>query len=242
MTGRLLIVGSGEFTPSMVDIDRDILATIGRTTPRVAIVPTAAGLEDTPNSWIEMAAAHFGALGAETVPVMVLGRDDARDPRWSRAIADADWIYFSGGNPGHLVESLEGTPFWSAVRRRVRAGALLAGSSAGAMMLGSLTILPLDRDDRGMPRRIGFRAGLGVLPGIFIAPHFDILPESVLAGWTDHWPTDHRMLGIDEDTVLLQRASDWTVRGKGRVLTFQSLTLRDEHRTGAVLNGLEVSM
>jgi hypothetical protein len=50
------------------------------------------------------------------------------------------------------------------------------------------------------------------------------------------------MLGIDEDTALLQRDGDWTVRGKGRVLAFRSLTARDEHRTGAVLDGLAVSM
>jgi cyanophycinase len=240
--GRLLLVGSGEFTPAMADIDREILASFGTTTPRVAIVPTAAGLEDTPKSWIEMGTAHFRALGAEPIPVMVLNRDDAHEPRWSGAIESADWIYFSGGHPGHLVESLVGTPFWSAVLARVRAGAVLAGSSAGAMMLGSTTILPLGFDARGMPTGITFRPGLGLLPGVFVAPHFDAVPENVWLSWADNWPDGHRMLGIDEDTALLQRAGDWTVLGRGRVLAFQSPTAREEHRTGAVLNGLAVSM
>ena len=56
---------------------------------------------------------------------MVLNKDDAHDPKWRDAIADADWIYFSGGDPGHIVATLEGSPFWAAVLERHKAGAIL---------------------------------------------------------------------------------------------------------------------
>ncbi len=46
------------------------------------------------------------------------------------AIAGVDWIYFSGGDPGHIVATLVGSPFWAAVLARHSAGAILAGSSA----------------------------------------------------------------------------------------------------------------
>ncbi|MEO8633097.1 MAG: Type 1 glutamine amidotransferase-like domain-containing protein [Chloroflexota bacterium] len=153
--GPLVLCGSGEFTPAMSDVDRAILAAIGPGRVRVAIVPTAAGLEDTPKSWVEMGTAHFAALGADATGVMVLDRADAEDPRHAAAIADADWIYFSGGKPDHLVDSLSGTGFWSAVLARHRAGAVLAGSSAGAMMLGSRTFhFPDGLDETGLPRRV----------------------------------------------------------------------------------------
>src|SRR5258705_5905777 len=109
--GPLVLCGSGQFTRAMADVDRAILAEIGTRRARVAIVPTAAGLEDTPRSWIEMGVTHFAALGADPKGVMVLNRSDADEPRHSEAIAGADWIYFSGGNPGHLVDSLTGTSF-----------------------------------------------------------------------------------------------------------------------------------
>lgn len=214
--GRLVLAGSGEFTPAMDELDRELLATL-RPGARVAIVPTAAGLEDTPNNWAAMGTAHFRALGAETVAVMVLNKDDAHEPKWSAAIAEADWIYFSGGNPGHLMETLDGSPFWSAVLVRHGAGAILAGSSAGAMIFGQSTFVPLARGPDGFPTRMLIRPAMGLVPGVIIAPHFNILPERLLRTWSDLVPVGHRLLGIDEDTALVGGDGGWVVRGRGEV-------------------------
>ena len=240
--GRLVLCGSGEFTRAMVDVDRGILADIGAHPARVAIVPTAAGLEDTPKAWIEMGAAHFAALGAETTGIMVLNRADAEDPRHAAAIADADWIYFSGGKPGHVVDTLTETPFWAAVLARHREGAVLAGSSAGAMMLGSRTFhFPDGLDERGIPRRVATRDALGLLPGILVAPHFDAVPVEWWQSSAHIWPAGHRMLGIDEDTAVIERAGGWSVVGKGRALVFRSLDDHDVHPSGALFDGIRVA-
>jgi len=241
--GPLVLCGSGEFTPAMADVDRGILADIGSRRVRVAIVPTAAGLEDTPKSWIEMGTAHFADLGAEATGVQVLNRVDAEDPRHSAAIANADWIYFSGGKPGHLVETLSGTAFWSAVLARHRAGAVLAGSSAGAMMLGSQTFhFPDGLDETGLPRRVAVREALGLLPGIFVAPHFDAVHVDLWRSWAHVWPEGHRMLGIDEDTAIVERPDGWSVVGKGRAIVFRSLDDHDVHATGARFDGIRVAL
>jgi cyanophycinase len=241
--GPLVLCGSGEFTPAMADVDRDILADLGARRVRVAIVPTAAGLEDTPRSWVDMGTAHFARLGAEANGVMVLGRRDAEDPRHSAAVANADWIYFSGGKPGYVVETLTGTPFWSAVVARHRAGAVLAGASAGAMMLGSRTLhFPDGIAETGLPRRVAVRDALGLLPGIFVAPHFDAVPAELWRSWVRIWPESHRMLGIDEDTAIVERAEGWSVLGKGRAVVFRSLDDSDVHPTGARFDGIRVAL
>jgi cyanophycinase len=239
--GPLVLCGSGEFTRAMSEVDRAILAEIGSRRARVAIVPTAAGLEDTPRSWIEMGVAHFSELGADAAGVMVLNRADAEDPRHAEAVAGADWIYFSGGKPDHVVDSLSGTPFWSAVLARHRAGAVLAGSSAGAMMLGSRTFhFPDGLDETGLPRRVAVRDALGLLPGVFVAPHFDAVPLDLWRKWIHTWPEGHRMLGIDEDTGIVERADGWHVVGKGRAMVFRSLDDHDVHPTGARFDGIRV--
>jgi cyanophycinase len=226
----------------MSDVDRGILADIGSRRVRVAIVPTAAGLEDTPKSWVAMGTAHFASLGADATGVMVLDRASAEDPRHVAAIASADWIYFSGGKPGYLIETLAGTAFWSAVLARHHAGAVLAGASAGAMMLGSQTFhFPDGMDEFGLPRRVAVRDALGVLPGIFVAPHFDAVPAELWRRWAEVWPEGHRMLGIDEDTAIIERADGWSVVGKGRALLFRSLDDRDVHATGARFDGIRVA-
>ena len=240
--GPLVLCGSGEFTPAMTEVDRGILAHIGSHPARVAIVPTAAGLEDTPKRWVAMGTAHFAALGADATGVMVLDRSDAEDPRHADAIANADWIYFSGGKPGHLVESLAGTAFWSAVLARHRAGAVLAGASAGAMMLGSQTFhFPDGMDESGLPRRVAVRDALGLLPGIFVAPHFDAVPGDLWRRWAAVWPDGHRMLGIDEDTAIVERSDGWSVVGKGRAMVFRSLGDRDVYASGARFDGIRVA-
>ena len=233
--GRLVLAGSGEFTPAMNEIDAQLLSTLGPR-PRVAIVPTAAGLEDTPPTWARMGSEHFSALGAEPVAVMVLNKKDAHDPTWTRAIADADWIYFSGGSPGHAVETLEGSPFWDAVLARLEAGAILAGSSAGAMMLGETTFVPTARGPDGFPTQMRTRPATGLVSNVIVVPHFDILPRRLLDMWTALWPAGHRMLGIDEDTAIVQDDGAWTVRGKGRAIVFRTLDDGDTYTAGARLD------
>jgi len=211
--GILMLLGSGEFTAAMDDVDRALLTTL-RPHARVAIVPTAAGLEDTPPWWIEKGSEHFSALGVEPVPVPVLNKRDAQDARWSDAIADVDWIYFSGGDPGHLVESLEGTKFWSAVLARHRAGA------------------------DGLPRTVTTRPAMGLVKDVIVAPHFDILPERMVSQWAGVVPAGHRLLGIDEDTALVQRDGTWDVKGKGRVLLFKTWEDRVVYPTSARVHEL----
>ena len=241
--GPLILVGSGEFTPAMDDVDREMLARLAKPRPRIAVVPTASGLEGTPVTWAELGTAHFAALGAETVPLMVLRREDARERRWIDALSDVDWVYFSGGRPQHAIEVLAGTPFWDAVVLRHQSGAVLAGASAGAMMLGEKSYAPDDFDAAGFPQRVSIRDGLGVLGGHFVIPHFDLLaqlpPERVDA-WISSWPPGFRGIGIDEDTAVVEGADGWMVRGRGRVVTMTSFDRQQVHRAGSRLDGISV--
>ncbi len=237
MSGRLVLCGSGEFTTSMDDVDAELLAGLPARA-KVAIVPTAAGLEDTPAQWAALGSEHFRALGVEPVPIMVLSRVDANDARWRDAVSAVDWIYFSGGDPGYLVETLAGSAFWSAVIARYRDGAILAGSSAGAMAFGETTFVPTDRGPDGFPRAMRTGRALGLLPGVIVAPHFDAIPDSVFTEWAGLVPADHRLLGIDEDTALIDGAAGWTVRGRGRVHLIRNLADRDVHSSGAAVVGL----
>ena len=241
--GGLILAGSGEFTPAMDDLDREMLASIGKPRPRVAVVPTASGLEDTPPSWAALGEAHFGALGADVVPVMVLRRDDARERRWIDALRNVDWIYFSGGSPQHAINVLAGTPFWDEVMDRHRSGAILAGSSAGAMMLGEKTYAPDEFDAAGLPQRVSIRDGLGLLGGHFVVPHFDLLTQlrpDLVQAWVAVWPKGFRGIGIDEDTAVVESTNGWTVRGRGRAVTMTSFEHQEVHPSGARFDSIPI--
>lgn len=210
----LALAGSGEFLPSMADVDRELL----RLTPgnQVAILPTAAGLED-PAAWGRMGVAHFEGLGASAVHVPLHRSEDAFDPQVLKALAASDLFYLSGGLPEHLVDSLLESPAWDTISSRLASGAALAGCSAGAMALGGWTV-------RVAAEPWGWQPGLGVVPRCALFPHFDRIPPrrgSIVSLMAALPPVEH-LLGIDEDTVLLWDGESWSVRGPGRVVDLRS--------------------
>ena len=164
MPGPVALVGAGEFLPAMAEFDQGLLASTGRTRPRVVILPTASypDGEEVFAHWAAMGVAHFGALGAEVEPLLVRDRAGAEDGAAAQAVGEADLIYLSGGKPAYLMDALEGTAVGLALAAAHDRGAILAGCSAGAMALAGNAF---DFRLRVLPWLLRWRAGLGFVPG-----------------------------------------------------------------------------
>jgi cyanophycinase len=215
MTGPVALVGSGEFLPVMADIDRMLLDAVGVARPRVAILPTASFPDgvDIFERWAAMGVEHFRSLGAEVEAVLVRDGADAHDRSNAQAVGEADLIYFSGGKPDHLLRVLAGSPVWAAARSAHARGAALVGCSAGAMVLAGRQI----RLRRRLPFLVGWEPALDVVPGVAILPHYDRIPEPLVAAFAIRSPRDTIVLGIDEDTALVGLGDGWQVHGRARV-------------------------
>jgi len=121
MNGLIALVGSGEYLPVMEDVDRNLLDSLhlnGRK-PRVVCLPTAAGKEgdQSVNRWSNMGVEHFKNLGAEVTALRIIDRKSADDPQHEPILENADLIYFSGGDPGYLYETMKNTCAWLAAPR-----------------------------------------------------------------------------------------------------------------------------
>jgi cyanophycinase len=211
---RIGLVGSGEFTPAMSDIDRQILARIG-VAPNVVILPTAAAGED-PQDWALRGVEHFWRLGARSVGLMVLERAHAEDPENVKVIQTADLLYVSGGKTARLLEALEGSPLWRGFLLARQAGAWLVGSSAGAMALGDWSLVHRPEDGHGTPTL--WMPGLGMLQGYAVVPHFDRWEESERL--VDEIVGACNVFGIDEDTAILLDEGEARVAGRGGARLF----------------------
>jgi len=237
--GIIALVGSGEYLPVMGETDRYLLDLVGGPgAARVVVLPTAAGLEDpgSPASWAERGINHFRLLGAHVEPALILGAPDARDPRWVSVLEAANFYYFSGGNPQHVVETLIDTPAWEVIQRRVYDGAILAGCSAGAMAIGGY--IPNIRAMRsGDPP--GWLPAMALLPGLVLLPHFDQMARFVgtelFARTISTAPSHTTVVGVDEETALVRLAeppeevgpappgaSFWRVMGRQTVSVFDN--------------------
>lgn len=240
--GAIALVGSGEYTAAMNETDGLLLATLGIATPTVAVIPTASGLEaGMPHHWNERGVAHFRALGANVVPVPLITRDDAHAPEIVASLEQADFYYFSGGNPEYLLGVLRDSPAWAVILSRHQAGAVIAGCSAGAMMLGGATIRVREMTQGQPPRWVPAAA---VVPGVAVLPHFDRMAgfagPDLFRQIIDAAPDNITLLGIDEDTALIRQptvdgATPWLVSGRQTVVVFATDGSRNVYRAGDII-------
>ena len=209
MSGPLALVGSGEYLPVMHEVEAALIA--GRP-PRFVQLATAAAPEGQGSMarWHVLGLAAALRIGVEQVVVPVLDRVSADDEGLASLVEGAGLVYLSGGNPGFLAETLQGSRVWAAIEAAWRAGAALAGCSAGAMAMGG-RVAPIRTPWREAP------PGLGVVPGVEVLPHFDRfaarLPDR-LVDWLASAPDDVTVVGIDEDTAVVWDGAAWAVRGR----------------------------
>jgi cyanophycinase-like exopeptidase len=177
--------------------------------PRVRILPTAA--RESPRLAAQNGIRYFEKLGAEAAAVNILKRPDAQDPALISLLEEADLFYFAGGNPIYLLEVFKGSAAWKEMVRLWRRDRLLAGSSAGAMILGEKIW------DPGQ----GWRAGLGLLPGLAVLPHHAVLASRWgLREMLRSLPAAFTLMGIDEATALF--GPPWQVVGIGEVALYRA--------------------
>ncbi|MGH8993659.1 MAG: Type 1 glutamine amidotransferase-like domain-containing protein [Acidimicrobiia bacterium] len=227
--GPVALVGSGEFTPAMSAVDRLLLE--GRS-PRVVFLPTAAGPEgpERVSYWVDLGRDHYHGLGAEPVPLLVLDRPAADDPDLAARVEGAGLVYLSGGNPEYLAATLAGTRVLDAILAAWKAGAALAGCSAGACALTAAVF--------GAGLSWVRSPGLAVIPGVVVLPHFDAIerwwPDIVGRNLSALEPGEI-LVGIDESTALVGGPDRFEVHGAGAAWVVDEAG-RVPHPAGAVLD------
>lgn len=214
MNGLIALVGAGEYLPVMEEVDRYLLSSVNSKTPRVVCLPTAAGQEgdESVNRWSRMGVEHFQKLGADVQALRIIDKESANDPQFDSALENADLIYFSGGSPMYLFQTMQGSRAWKSMQKAWSRGAVYAGCSAGAMILSKR--VPSFRLAQTVD-------GFGVVPVQFILPHFDAMPlvfKPMIFALRKQLKKGEHMLGVDENTALVGRiGSEWKVMGEGTV-------------------------
>ena len=160
---------------------------------------------------------HFTRLEADVQAVPVIDEKSANDLNHASAVGDADLIYFSGGDPSYLYRTMKNSLVWEAAQKAWARGAVYAGCSAGAMILG-----------REMPdfRAMGIRstAAFGIISVASVMPHFNAIPlfgKPLVATLRRRLTEGEIMIGIDEDTAIVGKANEeWAVMGKAKAHIF----------------------
>lgn len=218
--------GGGEFSPGCREMDRALLRHVDGP---VVVTALAAAPGRQYATAVRYGISHFRACGA----VDVSGAPDVREDAAGalQSLKTARLVVLPGGSPSRLLTALRTSPVGALLRQLLAEGGSVMGASAGAMVLGSWTVLP---DRLGRQGTLGLSEGLAVVPGAAVVPHWH--GGSSRGAWLRALagaPDPLRVLGLPEESGVLFADGTATVLGRSPV------RLVDEERDVAV--GAELS-
>ena len=143
---------------------------------------------------------------------MVLNRTDAEDEAFAELVRAAPFIYLSGGSPLHLRSVLKDSLVLHTLVAAWGEGAIIAGSSAGAMVLS---------DPMVDPRGGAFTVGLGLIRDIAVVPHYSGVMTAQLRRTLSLAPAPCALVALSERTAMIRDPSGtWTLSGEGDAAIF----------------------
>ena len=236
MTGYLLLEGGAEFGGKMAEPDRRAIQLAGGVDAQIRIIPTAAAPDNNYRRAGNNGVNWFRSLGASRVDWSpVIDRPSANDAHHANTLYRSRLIYMLGGFTGFLGETLKGSACESAMRRAYEQGAVIAGSSAGAMVMCQYYF------DPGMGKVV---EGLNYIPNTCVLPHHNTFGKGWAARLTKLLP-GVILLGIDERTGMIddadedrndERGKRWHVYGQGDVTVYHD-GQPTIHHSGEVFTG-----
>ena len=211
--GFILLEGGAEFGGDMALPDQRALELAGGLDARISIIPAAAAPDNNHQRAGQNGVTWFQSLGATNVTVLPLvDKASADDPDVAAALDQSQIIYMLGGFTHYLAQTLLNSAAWQAMRNAHKTGAIIAGSSAGAMVLC---------ENYYHPAADEVVEGLGLIDGACVIPHFNTFGKSWVNRLAYLLP-ETILIGIDEETGMLNNGPDgmWQIYGKGDVTLY----------------------
>jgi cyanophycinase-like exopeptidase len=175
---------------------------LGRVPGPVAVVPLASAPGRDYGRTHARGTGYFRALGADVLDV-----PDPREHDALEVLSRARLVVLPGGSPTRLHRGLAEAGLVPVLRELLDDGGGVVGSSAGAMLLGSWTVLP----EEGM--RVV--AGSGLAPDVAVVPHWDGRRDDWVAALEAAGATT--VLGLPEESGLLLEDGEATALGRKAV-------------------------
>jgi cyanophycinase len=214
MSGYLLLAGGAEFGGRMAESDARALELAGGFNAQVSIIPAAAAPDNNHKRAGENGVRWFEQLGASRVQWLPLVDEASANQAFiAEGLRRSRLVYLLGGFPRYLAQTLAGSAGWQAIVDAYREGAVVGGSSAGAMVLCRHYYDPVAGN---------INEGLNLVPKTCIIPHQDTFGKSWVSRLTHALP-EEVIVGIDEETAMIDDSpgDEWRVYGRGAVSLYR---------------------
>jgi peptidase E len=234
--GKIVLMGSGEFTATMVEVHKAQLRPYGKHA-RAVFMDTPAGFQLNVDTISQKAEAYFNTHVQH--PLTIASFKSAQNtlendaPDLWETLRRANYLLIGPGSPTYALRQWKSSPIPHIWQERLASGMCLVAASAAALAVGRFTLPVYEIYKVGeTPYWV---EGLNLLEAFglnaAVVPHwnnaeggnhdtrFCFLGEQRLLFLEDQLPDDTDILGIDEHTALIIDARTQTahVRGRGTI-------------------------
>jgi cyanophycinase len=217
--GILVAVGGGEsgkITEDSIKIIEKFLEYAGGADKAKIIVMTVAtdNFEEAGERYEEL----FGQVKFKSFEIVdIRAREQSYDEAILKKVETATGLYFTGGNQLHVTALTGGTPLHQLILEKFSKGLVIGGTSAGAMMMSSSTLLSGEADTAPRLGTVEVSPGMELLESSIIDTHFSQRGRhGRLLSAVVHNPQTLG-IGIDERTAMIVQGGKFEVMGEGSV-------------------------
>ncbi|MFN8427972.1 MAG: Type 1 glutamine amidotransferase-like domain-containing protein [Anaerolineales bacterium] len=212
--GFLLLEGGSEFGGRMRLPDLRALELAGGFKTPLRIVPAAAAPDRNHIRAGGFGVRWFESLGATDVESLpLIDKASANDEAIAKSLREAKLIYLLGGFTHYLGQTLKDSLAWKACLEAFENGAVIAGSSAGAMVMCEFYYDPHEGK---------IHEGLNLVNNSLVLPHHNTFGNGWASSLLKQIPSV-TLIGIDEQTGMLKDGEHgmWNVYGAGEATLYR---------------------
>jgi hypothetical protein len=234
--GKIVLMGSGELTATMVEVHKELLSVLGPD-PKAVFLDTPAGFQLNCDQISDKAVEYFRRRVGADLTVASFKSADA--PLFDTELAyktlkEADFVLIGPGSPTYAVKQLLQSPIPDIFEQLIVTGGCLVSASAAALTMGRFTLPVYEiykvgkslywEEGTDLMGRFGF--------DLVVVPHWNnaeggthdtrccFMGKPRFEKLASFLPDDIPVLGIDEHTALILdfKTGSASIRGLGKIV------------------------
>lgn len=215
--GRLIAIGGNEDKAGDLIVLKRVIKEITKTNYKVGIITTASkDHEQRGKDYYEI----FTNLGASVIEILnIKTRHQANEINHVKALKDIDLIFFAGGDQLRLTTIIGGSKILTAIQNRLEAGAIIAGTSAGAAVFSDTMIYEGKSEEGLIKGKVLTTSGFGFVKNIVFDTHF--MTRGRIGRLIQIITTNPTCIGVgigEDSGVVLKGDGTVEVVGSGQVI------------------------
>lgn len=222
--GHLVAIGGAEDKTSDLEILSRVFSLAPKNNTEIAVIATASAI---PEELLPAYRSVFKRLGATKIYGLdIRERDQAAEKSIVDKIRRCGVIFFTGGDQLRLTNVLGGSPVLKAIRERHADGAVVAGTSAGAVALSATMIYNGVAADALRKGAVKMASGFGFVEDVIIDSHF--LERGRFTRLMEAGATNPEQLGVglgEDAAVIVHPHRVLEAIGPGHVIIVDSWNL-----------------